>query len=201
MTEQLISKKDLLVECDITYGQLYRWKRKKLIPDEWFIRKSTFTGQETFLPKTKVLQRIKAIQQYKNDYALDEMVKLFEAASNEPKAEYLDNEALIQTWAGFFKQEIGEKLLAQYPEDTAVYVGTILNEVITRSILSMDEAQALQAFLLESAHNNKTAELYICRKFAVTFYLLVEQNTPIQLDNSVRVIEIISAENLFKKEG
>ncbi|MCD8915473.1 YhbD family protein [Staphylococcus simulans] len=201
MTEQLISKKDLLVECDITYGQLYRWKRKKLIPDEWFIRKSTFTGQETFLPKTKVLQRIKAIQQYKNDYALDEMAKLFEATSNEPKAEYLDNEALIQTWAGFFKQEIGEKLLAQYPEDTAVYVGTILNEVITRSILSMDEAQALQAFLLEYAHNNKTTELYICRKFAVTFYLLVEQNTPIQLDNSVRVIETISAENLFKKEG
>lgn len=48
MEEELISKKDLLDETGISYGQLYRWKRKQLIPEEWFIRKSTFTGQETF---------------------------------------------------------------------------------------------------------------------------------------------------------
>ena len=53
MDIQLISKKELLVECGITYGQLYRWKRKKLIPDEWFIRKSTYTGQESFFPREK----------------------------------------------------------------------------------------------------------------------------------------------------
>lgn len=48
MEEDLISKKELLDETGISYGQLYRWKRKQLIPEEWFIRKSTFTGQETF---------------------------------------------------------------------------------------------------------------------------------------------------------
>lgn len=48
MEEQLISKKELLERTSISYGQLYRWKRKNLIPEEWFIRKSTFTGQETF---------------------------------------------------------------------------------------------------------------------------------------------------------
>ena len=43
----LISKKDLLARTGISYGQLYRWKRQNLIPEEWFIKKSTFTGQET----------------------------------------------------------------------------------------------------------------------------------------------------------
>ena len=34
----LISKKDLLAETGISYGQLYRWKREQLIPEEWFIK-------------------------------------------------------------------------------------------------------------------------------------------------------------------
>ena len=51
--EELISKKELLEVTNISYGQLYRWKRKKLIPEEWFIKKSSFTGQETYFPKEK----------------------------------------------------------------------------------------------------------------------------------------------------
>ncbi|MCL2486473.1 MAG: YhbD family protein, partial [Oscillospiraceae bacterium] len=34
--EGLISKKDLLEFTGISYGQLYRWKREGLIPEEWF---------------------------------------------------------------------------------------------------------------------------------------------------------------------
>ena len=49
--DQLISKKELLARYGISYGSLYRWKRKGLIPDEWFIRKATVTGQETFFPE------------------------------------------------------------------------------------------------------------------------------------------------------
>lgn len=52
MEEDLISKKQLLDLTGISYGQLYRWKRKQLIPEEWFIRKSTFTGQEPFFQRT-----------------------------------------------------------------------------------------------------------------------------------------------------
>ncbi|TDT46060.1 uncharacterized protein DUF4004 [Fonticella tunisiensis] len=57
MDQDLTSKKELLELTGIPYGQLYRWKRKKLIPEGWFIRKSTFTGQETFFPKEKILAR------------------------------------------------------------------------------------------------------------------------------------------------
>ena len=45
--EELISKKALLEKYAISYGALYRWKRKGLIPEEWFIKKATVTGQET----------------------------------------------------------------------------------------------------------------------------------------------------------
>ena len=41
----LISKKDLLNDTGISYGQLYRWKREGLIPEEWFIKQPSFTGQ------------------------------------------------------------------------------------------------------------------------------------------------------------
>lgn len=73
MEEQLISKKELLEKTSISYGQLYRWKRKNLIPEEWFIRKSTFTGQETFFPREDILKRISMIQKMKENLSLDEM--------------------------------------------------------------------------------------------------------------------------------
>lgn len=69
----LISKKDLLNETGISYGQLYRWKREGLIPEEWFIKQASFTGQETFFPKNKILKRIKAIQDLKDQYSLEEL--------------------------------------------------------------------------------------------------------------------------------
>mgnify|MGYP002678877869 FL=1 len=59
--DELISKKDLLETAKISYGQLYRWKRMDLIPEEWFIKKATPTGQETFFVRDKILERIELI--------------------------------------------------------------------------------------------------------------------------------------------
>ena len=73
MEENLISKKELLDITGISYGALYRWKRKNLIPEEWFIRKSTFTGQETFFPRDKILARIAKIKDMKEDLSLDDL--------------------------------------------------------------------------------------------------------------------------------
>ncbi|OMK27222.1 hypothetical protein BER30_003137 [Clostridioides difficile] len=49
--EELISKKDLLSKTNISYGQLYRWKRKNIIPEEWFIKKISFYRSRDFLSK------------------------------------------------------------------------------------------------------------------------------------------------------
>ena len=72
----MISKKDLLKETGISYGQLYRWKREKLIPDAWFEKQSSFTGQETFFPRTLILERIHFILTHKDEYSLTELRNL-----------------------------------------------------------------------------------------------------------------------------
>ncbi len=69
----LISKKDLLSETGISYGQLYRWKRERLIPEEWFIKQASFTGQETFFPREKILKRVQEILALKERHSLDEL--------------------------------------------------------------------------------------------------------------------------------
>lgn len=71
-----ISKKELLKTTGISYGQLYRWKREGLIPEEWFVKKSSPTGQETFFPKELILKRIQSIQTLKDHYSLEELAKL-----------------------------------------------------------------------------------------------------------------------------
>ena len=63
MDERLISKKELLEMFGISYGALYRWKRMGLIPEDWFIRRSTATGQETFFRREQIIPRMEQITQ------------------------------------------------------------------------------------------------------------------------------------------
>lgn len=54
MDEKLISKKRPTKENgNYLRSVIPMEKKKKLIPEEWFIRKATFTGQETFFLKKK----------------------------------------------------------------------------------------------------------------------------------------------------
>ena len=83
----LISKKELLTKYNISYGALYRWKRKGLIPDEWFIKKSTVTGQETFFPEKLVCERVEIIQSMKDEVLLDELANRL--SGEEKKREFI----------------------------------------------------------------------------------------------------------------
>ena len=73
MEQDLISKKELLERYGISYGALYRWKRKGLIPEDWFIKKATVTGQETFFPKVLICERVELILKRGDDLSLDEL--------------------------------------------------------------------------------------------------------------------------------
>lgn len=72
----LISKKELLQQTGISYGQLYRWKREKLIPESWFIKQASYTGQETFFPREQILPRIQSILENKDKYSLSELSRM-----------------------------------------------------------------------------------------------------------------------------
>ncbi len=73
MEDTLISKKELLQKYGISYGALYRWKRKGLIPEEWFIKKSAVTGQETYFDRKAICERIELIIGMKDETSLDEL--------------------------------------------------------------------------------------------------------------------------------
>ena len=91
--DKMISKKDLLKTMNISYGQLYRWKREGLIPDSWFIKQAVSTGQETYFDENLIIPRIKKILELKDIYQFEEMKPFFDEA--ETNKTYTFKEALI----------------------------------------------------------------------------------------------------------
>ena len=73
--DKLISKKELLQKYGVSYGALYRWKRQGLIPEEWFIKRSTVTGQETFFPEALISERVERILSEKNEQDLSTLAR------------------------------------------------------------------------------------------------------------------------------
>lgn len=83
--DERISKKDLLAAYGISYGALYRWKRMKLIPEEWFIKMATPTGQETFFPRQLICERMQLILEARDSVSLEELaVRLGGKAAAQP---------------------------------------------------------------------------------------------------------------------
>ena len=75
--KEMISKKELLEKYGISYGALYRWKRMGLIPDEWFVKTASVTGQQTFFPKRLICDRVEQIMQMKDDVGLSSLADSF----------------------------------------------------------------------------------------------------------------------------
>ena len=88
--KELISKKELLETYEISYGALYRWKRMGLIPEEWFIKKATVTGQETFFPRKLICKRMELIKKQKDDVSLDELSKQLSSQSKKDATMVID---------------------------------------------------------------------------------------------------------------
>lgn len=80
--DEFISKLELLETMHITSSQLYSWKRKGLIPREWFIKEVTRTGQITIFPRNLIVSRIRDILRYKEKYSLDKVEKLISPESS-----------------------------------------------------------------------------------------------------------------------
>ena len=79
---EYITKKQLREEMNISYGQLYRWKRLGLIPESWFIKRPSSTGQETILPRKKIINRIKDIQLQMETQSLEQLVEKYSFQSD-----------------------------------------------------------------------------------------------------------------------
>lgn len=84
--EDLISKRDVLEQYGISYGALYRWKRLGLIPEDWFIKKSTTTGQETFFRKSQICPRVELILARKENTSLEDLAEALAGKQKEQQS-------------------------------------------------------------------------------------------------------------------
>jgi len=189
---ELISKRELLLSAGISYGQLYRWKRKGLIPEEWFLRKSTFTGQETFFPRDKVLPRIEKIKSMKDeDASLDEIAEA--VSPNLGEVSMTVDEIRTQ---GLVSAEALEIFTSEVCDHEAPLV---FGEVVSLSALdsllrtgdvSIDEGRAVLRSLQENhpAFEGRPADLIFMRRMGLSTSLLVSSSAEVRFEPTARVV-------------
>ncbi|RXJ04316.1 DUF4004 family protein [Anaerobacillus alkaliphilus] len=189
MEEQLISKKDLLNETGISYGQLYRWKRKNLVPEDWFIRKSTFTGQETFFPRDKILERIDKIINLKDGLSLDELADMFSGSPTDlrlSKEELVKRNIVSSTSLDIFSEQFG--LINDFSFDFILYV-YVLDELLLSGEISLQESKQVLQTLKDHYPKTKerSCELVLIRKMGIAIVLLVPTSEQLFIEGTAKI--------------
>ena len=181
MDENLITKKELLERTGISYGALYRWKRMKLLPDEWFVHRSTFTGHETFFPRERVLERVAEIQRLKEEMSLEEIARHFSPAPS--GALSLTPAEAVEY--GIAPPPIVNQYLALRPGDRLDEKGLlalyIFSELLQAGLLSRDEAMETADAAVSSGDIAEPV-IYLVRKYGVAFCVTASEMQKIRFD-------------------
>ena len=190
METDLISKKELLEFADISYGQLYRWKRKKLIPEDWFIRKSTFTGQETFFPRDKILKRIEKIKNLKEDASLDELAEMLSPNPSDLQIErqdLLDKNVISPVALDLYEQSFGKKANYSFVSVLHMY---LLDSLLRAGEINADEGKIIINTLDDhyASFQSGQCELIFIRKFGVSACFLATIPNQIVFDKETKIV-------------
>jgi len=190
MEQELISKKELLELTEISYGQLYRWKRKNLIPEDWFIRKSTFTGQETFFLKDKILTRIAKIKDMKDNLSLDDLADIFSpnfAGVILKKQEILDHNVVSKMAVEVYQEKIENTDSFTFDKFLYVYV---LDKLLQSGEISLDEGKSLLQIMVNNYNKfeGKHCELIFIRKMGISTFLLTLIPNEIYFESSTKIV-------------
>ncbi|NQX45984.1 YhbD family protein [Paenibacillus tritici] len=203
MEDDLISKKELLDETGISYGQLYRWKRKQLIPEEWFIRKSTFTGQETFFPRARILGRVQHILQKKDDLSLDELAgKLSEPASLYRVGLTLSQLRERNIVSSISLERFGRPEIAEIQLTFEQILNLFAADwLLSKGELNWEEADRLYQTLEAHApgYGEKGWELFFVRKMGVSFFMMALPGAGLAFDEGVRLVSRLSSADLAEQ--
>lgn len=191
MEGDLISKKELLDATGISYGQLYRWKRKQLIPENWFIRKSTFTGQETFFPKHLIMPRIDKIMNMKDELSLDQLADRlsptllpgYELSRSEIVKRNIVSHAVMERFTG---QETGSR---DYSFERLLYL-FVAEQLLVAGEMGTEEGERLIA-TLEShfpKFQDRPCDLVFTRKMGVSVFALVSAGAELFFEAGVKLV-------------
>ena len=205
MEVELISKKELLELTNISYGQLYRWKRKNLIPEDWFIKKSVSTGQETFFPREQILERIEKIIELKDQVSLDELADIFSPKVEETRFEgdeLLEKKIVTQQGLMLFASMTGNDV--DLSDLKQVLMIKILDEQVVTGSITFDEGKLIWEFLNQHYHKltKELASIILMRHLGLPFVIgtlnreMVIFNEDDKLILEIKVMEEIGKINL-----
>lgn len=175
----MISKKDLLKEMNISYGQLYRWKREGLIPDEWFIKQSVSTGQETFFKRSLIIPRIKQILSLKDKYELQEINKLFTDKNEEHNYNVREVVMIDEIDPFVLKTYLANRKHLTIIELALVYIFSQYKDLID-----------INDYLSIDFNDNRLTDknVYICNLSDQNFILIGDDN--LVIDSKIKIINI-----------
>lgn len=185
----LISKKDLLAITGISYGQLYRWKRERLIPEEWFMKQSSYTGQETFFPREQILSRIRSILELKDQYSLEELAKILspEVAVSYYQAKELEEITEISENLLVYVKETFSKELFDYADLLLLVACSKLEEEV-----SFSEAQregVLRNLINRDRNFSMNGTVLLLVKYESEYLIImVKEQMPYVLDERMSVV-------------
>ncbi len=193
----LISKKDLLAITGISYGQLYRWKRERLIPEEWFMKRSSYTGQETFFPREQILSRIQTILELKDQYTLEELAKMLS-----PEVAVLGyGEAQVKEITEI-KEELLNLIRDKYQKERYDYADILLLVAYSRLEKEFEIPMVQRDMIISNLVNRDLVfsmegiVLLLLSHQSEYFILMVKEHMPYLLDERFEVLSKISLNNI-----
>lgn len=199
---ELISKKDLLELTGISYGQLYRWKRKSLIPEDWFIKKSTFTGQETFFEKDKILSRIDKIKNMKDeDFSLDDIAEVFSPLLADvllSKKELIQKEIVSEMTLEVYINYHGE--IETFSFDRILNIA-ILEKFLKAGSVGLDEGKIILQNLEDDYKNfnGRDCDIVFIRKFGIATSFLLSVPNEIHLEKTAKLVSKINIPSVIEE--
>lgn len=202
MKGELISKKELLELTGISYGQLYRWKRKNLIPEDWFIKKSTFTGQETFFEKDRILARIAKIKNMKgDDFSLDDIAEVFSPQLAEvllSKNELIEKKIVSDMTLKIYENLYGE--IETYPFDRILNIA-ILEKFLQTGSVSIDEGRIILQNLEDDYKNfnGRDCDMVVIRKFGICICFLISAPNELYLEKTSKLAAKINIPTVIEE--
>lgn len=190
MDEDLISKKELLEFTNVSYGQLYRWKRKNLIPEEWFIKKSSYTGQETYFPKEKILDRIEKIKNMKDDVSLDSLAQMFSPQLADvflSEEELLKKNIVTEQTLTMHKNIYGE--IKTFSFEKILYI-SLLEKSLESGNVSLEEGKLIIETLEENYKSleSKNCEIVFLRKFGMALCFLITVPNEFYIEKGAKIV-------------
>ena len=191
--EELISKKELLDLTHISYGQLYRWKRMNIIPEGWFIKKSSPTGQETFFRRDKILERIQLILSMKDGTSLEEIAALFNKEQGETVFDIefiMAKEVISPATKEIFNSLYGD---IKEVEKKELIILAVIEKYLLKSMNTLDEIKMLGTMMSESFDKlyKEESKLLLFRKFGISFIVGCHNQDEVIVDSSaVKIIEM-----------